>query len=129
MAEREKWPDNCSSAQSSKQVVLGRADDRGGGRFGRRPGEAAHKDDRGRLGGVPLAQRGGGGDLVGKTGLGDLELAAEQVGLAAPVDDRWQSCGAKRDADGAAPPRPAEAVADDDGDALAGAGGELLLKG
>ena len=43
-------------------------------------------------------------------------VAAEQIGMAAPVDHRRQPGGAERDADRAAPPRPAEAVADDDRD-------------
>src|SRR5260370_39426968 len=73
------------TANSPEQIVLGRADQRRGRGVGRRPREAAHQDDRGRLVGLALHQRGGGGDLVGKAGLGDFEDAAEQLGVAAPV--------------------------------------------
>src|SRR6267143_1603246 len=97
-------PDNDNSAESSEEVVLRRADDRGGGRLGGRPAEAAHQRDRRRLGGLALDQRSGGSNLVGEAGLGDFEFAAEQVGLAAPVDHRRQSGGTERDTNRAAPP-------------------------
>ncbi len=59
--------------------------------------------------------------------------AAAAISSAKPVSvtsslRRRQAGGAERDADGAAPPWPAEAVADDHRDAFAGAGGELLLQ-
>src|SRR5437762_6625354 len=67
---------------SSEKIVLGRADQRGGGRVGRGPSETPHQDDRRPFVGLALDQRGGGGDLVGESGLGDFELAAEQIGVA-----------------------------------------------
>src|SRR4051795_3880291 len=119
-------PDRWRSCRSSEEIVLGRPDDRGGGRVGRGPGEAAHDDDRCRLSGLALHDGSGGSDLIGKARLGHFKLAAKQIGLAAPIDDRGQSGGAKRDADRAAPPRPPETVADYDGEALADALRKLL---
>ena len=48
--------------------------------------QAAHQHDRVRLVGLALQQRSGGGDLVGEADDADLQRAAEQVGLAAQVD-------------------------------------------
>ena len=58
------------------------------GTFGRVPRQAAHDDDRLRLRRLALQQRRGGGDLVGEADDADLQGAAEQVGLAAQVDQR-----------------------------------------
>ena len=75
-------------------------------------------DQHHRHGFVGLAhqQPRGGGDLVGKAGLGHQQFAPEEIGMAAHIDQRRQPRGAQRDADRALAPRPAKAVADDDGD-------------
>src|SRR5205085_5539325 len=114
--------------RSSEEVVLRRADQRGGGGVGRRPFQTTDEDDRRRLVGLALHERGRRGDLVGKPGLGDFELAPKEVGVAAPVDDRRQPGSAERDADRAAAERPAKAVADDDRDALPGLVDELAAQ-
>ena len=74
--------------------------------------QAAHDDDGLALGGLALQQGRGGGDLVGETDDADFKDAAEQIGLAAQVDQRRQAGAADRDAGGAAAPGAAEAVAD-----------------
>ena len=50
-----------------------------------RPGEAAHQHRRPRLVGLSHQQRGGAGDLVGKSGLGHAQRVPEQIGPPAQV--------------------------------------------
>ena len=83
----------------SPEHVLGRGPHQLGGRVvGRRPGKAAHQDDRLRLVALALHERGGGGDLVGEARDADLQGAAEQVGIAAQVEQGRQARGADGDA-------------------------------
>ena len=83
---------------SPEQVLGGGPHQLGGRVVGRRPGEAAHQDDRLRLVALALHERGGGGDLVGEARDADLQGAAEQVGIAAQVEQGRQARGADRDA-------------------------------
>ena len=66
------------------------------------PGQAAHQHRRTRFVRLAHEQRCRARDLVGKAGLGDAQLVAEEVGLAAHVHERRQAGHAQRDADGAA---------------------------
>jgi hypothetical protein len=57
----------------------------------------------------------GSGDLVGERRLGHPQLASEQVGTAALIDERRQAGRSDRHADDPAPPWTPEAVGDDHG--------------
>ena len=85
------------------------------------PAQAAHQHDGLRLRRLALHQRCRGGDLVGEAGDADLQRAAEQVGLAAQVQQRRHAGRADRHAAGAAPPGAAEAVVDHHAERQAGA--------
>ena len=116
---RRSPPDSASTRpavrRSSEQVLLRRADQVGGRRFRRGPGEAAHQHHRHRLRRPgPCSSEAAAAISSAKPISVTSQLAAEQVGLAAQIDQRRQPGGADRDADRAAAPRPAEAVADDD---------------
>ncbi len=63
----------------------------------------------------PMSEPRGGCDLVGKAGLGHLQWSSEEIGMSAQIDKRRQPGGAEGDADRPFAPRPAKAVADDDG--------------
>ena len=110
-------PDSATTGRdaSSEQIVL-RADGPG-----RRPAHRGAVQARPRTSATgtassawPMTSEAAAAISSAKPVCGDLELSAEQIGMAAPVDQRRQARGAERDADRAATPRPAEAVADDD---------------
>ncbi len=109
---------NCF-CKCHKILMIRRADQRFARRGRTCPGQPAHQHGRLRLVGLAHQQRCRGGDLVGEAGLRHAQRAAVEVGLSAQIDERGQAGDAERDADGAAPPGAAPAVADDHGERAA----------
>ena len=96
---------NRSSSRARMQI--------GGRAVGVRQVEPAQQHHRRALVGLAHQQRGRRRDLVGDADLGRAQLAAEQVGRAAQVEQRRQAGGAERHADRAVAPGAAEAVDDE----------------